>query len=201
MRTPRELRRRGVFLNIPFDKSYERLFVALIGVLVALGRIPRCVLEIPEMGNGRQARILDLMQSCSFSIHDLSRVGLPVRFNMPFELGIAFTLARLKGNHGFVILEAQRHRLLKTLSDMNGIDPGIHGATAKGVISCILSGFGKPQGNPPLKVVARICRGLWKTTPTLKRQHGRSTVYSRAVFYELSAVAIKLTEKEGLVAE
>src|ERR1035441_2238158 len=102
MKTPRELRRRGVFLNTPFDKPYERLFVALIGVLVALGRIPRCVLEIPEMGNGRQARILDLMQSCSFSIHDLSRVGLPVRFNMPFELELAFTdrkSTRLNSSH------------------------------------------------------------------------------------------------------
>ena len=39
----------------------------------------------PEMGDGRQTRILDLMQSCSFSIHDLSRAGMPVRFNLPFE--------------------------------------------------------------------------------------------------------------------
>ncbi len=30
----------------------------------------------PEMGDGRQSQILDLMQSCSFSIHDLSRAGI-----------------------------------------------------------------------------------------------------------------------------
>jgi hypothetical protein len=95
MRPPRELRRRSVFLNVPFDESYEPLFVALISALVALGRIPRCVLELPEMGSGRLARILQLIRSCSISIHDLSRVGLPVRFNMPFELGIAVALSRI----------------------------------------------------------------------------------------------------------
>ncbi len=191
----------GVFLNVPFDDPYERLFLALISVLVAIGRIPHCVLEIQDMGQGRQARILELMQSCSLSIHDLSRVGLPVRFNMPFELGIAFALSRVKDGHNFAILEAERHRLLQTLSDMNGIDPGIHGATVKGVISCILSGLGKPHGSPSPDVVGRICRGLSKTVPPLKRKHGRSTIYSRAIFYELVAVVIKLTQKEGLVGE
>src|SRR5438093_5118087 len=90
-----DLRRRSVFLNVPFDKSYEPLFVGLISALVALGRTPRCVLELPEMGQGRLVRILRLIQSCGVSIHDLSRVGLPVRFNMPFELGIAVALARV----------------------------------------------------------------------------------------------------------
>jgi hypothetical protein len=83
---------------------------------------------------------------------------------------------------------------------MNGIDPGIHGGTAKGVISCILSGLGKPHGNPSPGLVGRICRELWKTVPDLKRDHGRSTIYSRAIFYELIDVATQLTEKEGLVA-
>ena len=55
------------------------------GVLAAIGRIARCGLEIPEMGDGRQTRIPDLMQSSSFTIHDLSRAGLPIRLNMPFE--------------------------------------------------------------------------------------------------------------------
>ena len=201
MRSRRELRRRSVFLNVPFDKSYEPLFVALIGALVALGRIPRCVLEIPEMGAGRLFRILQIIRACSVSIHDLSRVGLPVRFNMPFELGIAFTLSRLEKNHDFVMLESQRYRLTRTLSDANGIDPGIHNATVKGVISCILSNLGKPQGNLPPVLVSRVYRGFWKTIPVFKRNHGRSTIYSRAIFSELVEGAIRLAEKEGLVVE
>src|SRR2546422_5167170 len=112
MRSRRETGRRSVFLNVPFDEDYEPLFVALISTLVALGRIPRCVLELPETGQGRLTRILQLLRSCRVSIHDLSRVGLPVRFNMPFELGIAVAISRLSGQHQFIMLEARHHRLV-----------------------------------------------------------------------------------------
>jgi hypothetical protein len=36
----------SVFINCPFDPSYERLFVALVGSLMALGLAPRSVLEV-----------------------------------------------------------------------------------------------------------------------------------------------------------
>ena len=97
MRSRREAYRRGVFLNVPFDIGYERLFVALISALVSLGRVPRCVLEIPEQGIGRLSRIFRLVRTCPVSVHDLSRVGQPVRFNMPFELGLAVALYRMEG--------------------------------------------------------------------------------------------------------
>jgi hypothetical protein len=102
--------RRAVFLNCPFDISYEPLFIALVSSLVAIGRTPRCVLELPEVGAGRLARIIALIRDCPVSIHDLSRVGTPARFNMPFELGIAAALARLNRSHQFVF------------SKLNGLD-------------------------------------------------------------------------------
>lgn len=199
MRSGREANRRSVFLNVPFDQGYESLFVALISALVALGRVPRSVLEVPEHGDGRLARILHLIRSCPVSIHDLSRVGLPVRFNMPFELGIAVALSRFEGRHKFIMLEAKRHRLQRTLSDTNGIDPGIHNATARGVISCVLSHLGKPRGNPAPETVARIHQQLWKTIPFFKRTHGRANIYSRSIFGELVAGANRLARKEGLI--
>src|SRR5258707_9226459 len=63
MPSRREPRSRRVFLNVPFDKSYEPLFVALISALVALGRMPHCVLELPERGRGRLVRIIRLLGS------------------------------------------------------------------------------------------------------------------------------------------
>ncbi|HWY78263.1 MAG TPA: hypothetical protein VN281_21790 [Verrucomicrobiae bacterium] len=200
MHSRRQLDPRSVFLNVPFDKSYEPLFVALISTLVALGRVPRCVLELPETGDGRLVRILHLIRSCPVSIHDLSRVGLPARFNMPFELGIAVALSRFSRRHAFVMLERNRLRLQKTLSDVNGIDPGIHGGRIKGVISCVLSHLGKPRGNPLPSQVVRIHRHLWKTVPFLKRTHGRSNVFSRAIFGELVEGAVTLARKDGLIA-
>jgi len=96
MRSRGEANRRSVFLNVPFDKGYESLFVSLISALVSLGRVPHCVLEVPDPGIGRLPRILRLIRSCPVSMRDLSRVGLPVRFNMPFELGIAVALSRIE---------------------------------------------------------------------------------------------------------
>ena len=200
MRSSRETRRRSVFLNVPFDLEYEPLFIALISALVALGRIPRCVLELPETGQGRLVRILQLIRSCPVSIHDLSRVELPARFNLPFELGIAVALSRFRRNHKFVVLEAKRHRLDKTLSDLKAIDPLIHGATAQGVISGVLSALGRPSGNPPVEIVIRIHRRLWKAVPPLKRTHGRPNIYSRTIFGELVAGAFLLAEKLDLLA-
>jgi hypothetical protein len=200
MKSGREANRLSVFLNVPFDQDYEPLFVALVSALAALGRMPHSVLEVPEQGDGRLARIFGLMRQCPVSIHDLSRVELPVRFNMPFELGIAFALSRLEKSHKFVLLEAKRHRLQKTLSDVNGIDPGIHRAAVKGVISCVLSHLGESRGNPDAKTVASIHRQLWKIIPSLKAMHGRANIYSRAIFTELVDGAIRLAKIEGLVA-
>ena len=199
MPSRREHRSRRVFLNVPFDKSYEPLFVALISALVALGRMPHCVLELPERGRGRLVRILRLIRSCGVSIHDLSRVGQPARFNMPFELGIAVALARLHGRHEFIMLEAQRHRLVQTLSDVNGIDPGIHGTKVSGVISCVLSHLGRPRGNPSVKEVTVIYRRLWRAMPQLKNNHGRESLYSRMIFHELVEGAIRLATAGSLV--
>jgi hypothetical protein len=126
-------------------------------------------------------------------------VDTPVRFNMPFELGIAFTLGRIGGTHKIVLLEARRYRLQKTLSDLNGIDPGIHEGTVKGIISCVLSSLAKPAANPDPTAVKRVYDQLHKVIRVLKRNHNRKTVYSRAIFQELVSGAARLARKEGLI--
>jgi hypothetical protein len=200
MRSGKEANRRSVFLNVPFDKGYEPLFVALISALVSIGRVPHCVLELAEEGDGRLVRIFRLIRSCPVSMHDLSRVGLPVRFNMPFELGIAVALNRMGEDHKFFMLESKRYRLQKTLSDTNGIDPGIHEATTKGIITCALAHLGKPHGNPDVKTIIRIQRQLWKTVAPLKTIHGRTSIFSRPIFSVLVDGATSLAEKEGLIS-
>lgn len=190
---------RAVFLNCPFDKEYEPLFVALICSLVALGRTPRSVLEMPEVGDGRLARIISTICECPVSIHDLSRAATPVRFNMPFELGVAVALARTRAPHQFIVLESERFRLQRTLSDLNGIDPGIHNCSPRGMISCVLSHLGKPSDNPLPQAVFSIYRELWKAASMLKKVHGRSSIYSRAIFSELVKGATMLANRSNLI--
>jgi hypothetical protein len=90
---------KAVFLNFPYDASYERVFLALLAVLLSLGRKPRCTFEIADVGQGRVSRIFDRLESSAVSIHDLSRVGSPARFNMPWELGLADAMRRYWGQH------------------------------------------------------------------------------------------------------
>ena len=119
---------KAVFVNVPFDTTYEPLFVTLVGTLVFLGQKPHCVLEVREKGDGRLIRILDLMRICRMSIHDLSRTGTPVRFNMPFELGLAYTLKiQHPTDYEVFVLDSIPYRIDRTLSDYKGRDPIVHG--------------------------------------------------------------------------
>lgn len=64
---------RNVFINVPYDESYEPLFLAWIAGLVGLGFEPVATLMVPETP-GRLQRIVNLIRSSPVSVHDLSRV-------------------------------------------------------------------------------------------------------------------------------
>ena len=67
--------RTEVFLNIPYDKKFERLFIAYVAGVSAFGLVPRATLEIPDSSR-RLNKILKLIGDCEYSIHDLSRRAL-----------------------------------------------------------------------------------------------------------------------------
>jgi hypothetical protein len=101
---PKQKPRDKVFLNLPYDPKFANLFLAYICAIHAFGMDPRVTLEIPG-GARRLDRIFELIQSCDFSVHDLSRVQLDrakprtPRFNMPFELGLAVAWEKLNYLH------------------------------------------------------------------------------------------------------
>lgn len=136
-----------VFLNIPYDDRFRRLYIAYISGLVYLGLDPRATVEIPG-GQNRLDEILNLIRSCRYSIHDLSRVQLDrtspttPRFNMPFELGLAIAAAKLDTvPHDWFVFETLNRRASKSLSDLNGTDPNIHGGTIEGVMRELCNAF------------------------------------------------------------
>jgi hypothetical protein len=137
---PPESSENTVFLNIPYDDSFRRLYVAYITGLIHLGLDPRATIEIPG-GRNRLDKIIDLIRSCRFSIHDLSRVQLDrrppatPRFNMPFELGLAVASAKLGSSpHDWFVFESIPRRASKSLSDLSGTDPNIHNGRVEGVM-------------------------------------------------------------------
>ncbi len=191
----------SVFINIAFDNSYERLFVALIASLISLGRIPHCVLEISEQGQGRLNRIIDTLEICQVSIHDLSRVGSPVRFNMPFELGLAYLLSRDTQKHSFIIFERKIHRLTTTLSDIRGIEPYIHKGSMRGIVNGVLDALSSEENNPDPKEVWQFSLNLWKVACELKQRYGRENIYNRILYLKLLSVGLELAIQRGFISQ
>lgn len=189
----------SVFLNVPYDKKYEPLFATLIASIVSLGLTPRCVLEISETGEGRLLRIQELLASCRVSIHDLSRVGTPVRFNMPFELGLACGLARHDPPHDIVVLEKEPYRLDRTLSDYKGRNPLIHGNSCDRLVTCVLDVFVSPDRATPAAGVRRVAQLLRRLADVIKRQNHIDSVFHRSAFHELARAAMHLAVEEGLI--
>ena len=125
---------RRVFINCPFDNDYLPVLQAIAFAVIDCGFSPR--LAIQEVnGRLRLEKMIDLMRASRLSIHDISRLpaapGELPRFNMPFECGVFVGLkesgAKRHREKQFLVLDAVAHQLQRTMSDVAGLDPKIHG--------------------------------------------------------------------------
>ncbi|MDB6094458.1 MAG: hypothetical protein JWM32_2020 [Verrucomicrobia bacterium] len=189
---------KAVFLNIPYGPAREKCLVALTAALIATGRIPCLTFQVPDGGQGRLQRIFTLLKSCSVSVHDLSAVGIPVRFNMPFELGLACAIREQSGKHEFLLLERIPHRLQRNLSDLGGIDPIIHGGSVRGTICAVLESLSHPAGNPSTTEVYKLYRSMIQILPAIKNEHGNQSLFSSRVYTILFLVGCETGRKMGL---
>jgi hypothetical protein len=186
-----------VFLNVPYDQKFENLFLAYIAGISAFGLVPRATLEIPSSSR-RLEKILKLVAACRYSIHDLSRVELDrhaprtPRFNMPFELGLAVAHqmnASRGSRHDWFVCEAKDRRLLKSLSDLNGTDPYIHGGQILGVFRELRNIFRRPDRQPTAQQMRKIYREMRRNLPSILHRSGADSPYTAGVFKDLSFVA------------
>ena len=82
----------GVFINVPFDRRYQKLFDALVFAVHDCGFVARGAREHEDSSQVRLEKLYRIIGECRYGIHDLSRVTvdskrrLP-RFNMPLETG------------------------------------------------------------------------------------------------------------------
>lgn len=156
---------------------------------------PRVTLEIPG-GTRRLDRILDLIQRCPFSVHDLSRVQLDrkppstPRFNMPFELGLVVAWERVgKVKHTWFVMESMNYRLAKSLSDLNGTDPYIHGGTIRGVFRELGNAFARRRKQPSALGMWRIYLEVREGVPAIVKRRGARSVFEAGVFRDISVAA------------
>ena len=103
--------------------------------MVRFGLRPRIATERSDAGEPRVEKILELVASSRYSIHDLSRCqaqeeGEYYRLNMPFELGLDFGCRRFGGGRlarkVILVLEEERFRYQASLSDLAGSDIEAH---------------------------------------------------------------------------
>ena len=184
-----------VFLNFPFDRSYERLYLALIAGIAALDLNPRCVLELDTTAD-RLNRLLSLISGCDYSIHDMSRVQLDSvpprcpRFNMPFELGLTIALAsRSTHKHKWVVLEEMPFRLQKSLSDLNGYDHHIHSGTVTGMLQVLNDVFQSRDRRVSLSRMKSAYRSLRRYSSALREENEWDSLYRPDAFHRLVLAA------------
>lgn len=168
----------SVFLNIPYDKRFQSLYLAYIVGLSELGLTPKATLAIPG-GISRLDRIFALIQSCRYSIHDLSRVQLDKnppatpRFNMPFELGLAIAWSKIEpARHTWFVTESVDRRIQKSLSDLNGTDPNVHYGSPEGVMRELCNAFVRREQRPRVPQMMESYRELMRIVPKIKENTG-----------------------------
>lgn len=142
--------------------------------IVYLGFNPRIASENSDCGEVRLDKICELIRNSLYSIHDLSRLKATVedeyaRQNMPFELGLdvgcrRFSSGRLKGKR-ILILEVERYRYMRALSDISGFDI-------------------KSHNNNPVKLVIQV-RNWFVETIGLRNIPTGSMIWSKFMNYTL----------------
>lgn len=122
------------------------MFRACTFAILDAGFIPRCSREVDDGTDFRLAAIVRIIRECRYGIHDLSRTELDAqahlpRFNMPFELGVFYSAKHfgnaLQKKKKCLILEKQKYRYQKFISDIAGIDVTPHQNSQKKLIQAI----------------------------------------------------------------
>ncbi|HUH63527.1 MAG TPA: hypothetical protein VLZ50_11035 [Terracidiphilus sp.] len=185
----------AVFLNIPYDEEFQELYLAYVVGLHCFGLEPRLTFGIPG-GERRLDRILSLIQSCRYSIHDLSRVEVSPappatpRFNMPLELGLTITWAKMHPKrHTWFLWESTPRRIQKSLSDLDGTDVYIHSGSPGGVLVELRNAFNHPSP-PPVSKMMDAYRAVEIEIDRILLEAGARNLCSASAFRALSLVAI-----------
>ncbi len=173
-----------VFINCPFDRTYRRLFYAIVFAVKSCGYNARSALEISDAGELRLAKIFRTISECGLGIHDISRTELDrrwrlPRFNMPLELGM-FLGAKEFGDAQqrskiCLVLDRSAHRYEKFCSDIKGCDISAHRRSPQAAIYTVRDFLRNAQPGvsfPGGKLIYRRYGKFLKALPLLCKELG-----------------------------
>ena len=182
------------------DEAFAPIFEAIVFAVHDAGFFPRSALEYDDAAQNRFDKILDLIEECRFGIHDLSRTelsptGLP-RFNMPLELGLFLGCKRFGGEphtrKACLVLDRERYRFQRFISDIAGQDIHAHGDDARRAVR---------EVSEWLRTASR--RGTIPGGAAIWRRYGRFTAALPALCDELQIAEEELTfvDRSRLISE
>ena len=156
----------NIFINCPFDDGYKPILNSIIFTVICCGLTPR-LSENRDSSESRLSNIQTIIEESKYSVHDLSRMeadkkGQLARFNMPFELGMDFGCKRYKGGvHSgkkLLVLDSERYRYQKALSDISGSDIADHNNSPEKAVSQVRNWLQKLKydGTPNLQTSSSI---------------------------------------------
>lgn len=182
------------FINLPYHKRYERVYLAFIAGVAGYGLTPTAAVHNPA-SRYQLDRIYDLIAAAEYSFHDLSWMSLDPkpprtpRLNMSFELGLAVAIARRPNiKHQWFVFDTKRYRLDKALSDLGGIRPWIHDRTPEGILRVLMNALGRQKHQPSLANLLAIYRDVEKMGRRIKREYSNDLFDTRP-FADLAYVA------------
>ena len=91
--------------------------------------------------------------------------------------------------HTWFVFESRHRRLQKSLSDLDGSDPNIHGGTVEGVMRELCNAFVRRGAAPSVPEMMRTYRRLEVQLPGVLLNAGTASVFEARVFEDLCFVA------------
>ncbi|HEV7836746.1 MAG TPA: hypothetical protein VGO75_01660 [Gemmatimonadaceae bacterium] len=188
------------FLNLPYSKRYERVYLALIAGASAYGLVATAAVRDPS-SRYQLDRIYDLITTAQYSFHDLSWMSLDAkrprtpRLNIAFELGLAVAISRSAGaNHQWFIFDTVPYRLDKALSDLGGIRPRIHDLTPESVLRALMNALAREKQQPTFANLIAVYRDVEEAGRRIKLNYSRD-LFDAKPFAELTFVASEASHR------
>lgn len=182
------------FINLPYAKRYERVYLAFIAGVCGYGLVPTAAVRDPS-SRYQLDRIFELISAAQYSFHDLSWMSVDrkaprtPRLNMTFELGLAIAVSRTpRTQHQWFVFDTVPHRLDKALSDLGGIRPRIHDMSPESVLRCLMNALGRETHQPTFANLLGIYGVVEKMARRIKKDYSNDLFETRP-FADLAYVA------------
>jgi len=123
---------------------------------------------------------------------------------MPFEAGMAYAHSQAtQGKHSFFVLEEVRYRLQKSLSDLNGIDPFIHGGKVDGVLKIVRQVLVPHTASyrPTIAAMRTVAEDVSISMRRLRRKGEIDSFFDADAFALAVGTATSVARRDGLISE